>query len=169
MEGMTKTVKFLLLTLGATAGFGCDTAEHDSNTDELALEASEDEWEVETEANTDAAEGDRGNAEPVFDPEGILDGLQSDDDESALSGLCQHQGYAPPWAASCGPTQFCAPLPMGHGCHPLMGTCVTQPSSCPPSGATVCGCDGQNYSSQCHAHAAGISVAYLGSCQGDLD
>lgn len=40
------------------------------------------------------------------------------------------------------------------------GTCSDKPNvdSCKASGPAVCGCDGQNYPSACHAHAQGISV-----------
>jgi hypothetical protein len=46
------------------------------------------------------------------------------------------------------------------------GMCSSAPTSCPPpgAGATVCGCDGATYSSECVAALAGISIAHTGLC-----
>ncbi|MBX7194855.1 MAG: hypothetical protein K1X94_22570 [Sandaracinaceae bacterium] len=44
------------------------------------------------------------------------------------------------------------------------GTCVARPSACRPGGATVCGCDGTTYPSECEAFMAGTSVAAPAAC-----
>lgn len=44
------------------------------------------------------------------------------------------------------------------------GWCLRRPPSCGTEGATVCGCDGVTYSSECAANAAGQLVATSGAC-----
>jgi hypothetical protein len=48
----------------------------------------------------------------------------------------------------------------------LSGTCQTRPEVCYEIYAPVCGCDGQTYSNDCHAHGAGQSIAHEGACPG---
>ena len=47
----------------------------------------------------------------------------------------------------------------------MTGLCKPRPSSCYELYAPVCGNDGNGYSNDCFAHAAGTDVAYEGECQ----
>ena len=46
------------------------------------------------------------------------------------------------------------------------GLCTDIPTVCPAIFDLVCGCDGETYVNECMADAAGVTVAYLGECDG---
>jgi len=45
------------------------------------------------------------------------------------------------------------------------GECAVKPEACPEVWAPVCGCDGETYSSACHAASAGENVDHKGECR----
>ncbi len=73
---------------------------------------------------------------------------------------CGSRGLAP-----CEAGNFCA-YPRGANCGraDAPGTCTPRPEMCTQIFAPVCGCDGQRYSNECVANAAGVSVDPEGSC-----
>jgi hypothetical protein len=52
-------------------------------------------------------------------------------------------------------------------CGDERGTCQELAAFCPELYAPVCGCDGQTYSSACHAGAAGMPVISQGACDAE--
>jgi Kazal-type serine protease inhibitor domain len=44
-------------------------------------------------------------------------------------------------------------------------TCVPRPTSCPAGGSPVCGCDGNNYLSDCHRQMAGVQLESRLPCE----
>ena len=44
------------------------------------------------------------------------------------------------------------------------GSCIVRPTSCPPGGDAVCGCDGKTYNNDCFRQLAGIQLDHKGAC-----
>ncbi len=54
----------------------------------------------------------------------------------------------------------------GCGRADVPGVCAVRPQACTLIYDPVCGCDGNTYSDECAAHAAGVSVDHGGACGG---
>jgi hypothetical protein len=77
--------------------------------------------------------------------------------------------YCGGWGGGeCLATEFCD-YPDGTWCggDDSQGECRPLPTECPdPGGIPVCGCDGNDYLTECSAHLVGVDVMHLGSCEG---
>jgi len=70
------------------------------------------------------------------------------------------------WAdQDCGEGEYCL-KPLGECYGQGQCTEILDEVDCPAVWDPVCGCDGQTYSNCCYAARAGVSIAYLGECQG---
>lgn len=68
--------------------------------------------------------------------------------------------------ATCGEGRWCE-VPDGQcGDNPVSGTCAARPEGCPRIYDPVCGCDGETYSNDCIAAAAGVNIDSRGECDG---
>ena len=65
-------------------------------------------------------------------------------------------------------TDYCAyPLESHCGNADGVGTCLVRPSGCTDDVNPVCGCDGNTYTNECEANAAGFAVYSFGACTFD--
>lgn len=76
----------------------------------------------------------------------------------AYAGECSPQCNS---NAECRGGQYCA-RELGTCSGP--GRCLDTPLTCPVDGDPVCGCDGNDYPSACHARAAGVTLYDTGAC-----
>lgn len=64
----------------------------------------------------------------------------------------------------CEPTEFCDFPDNDCGAADAVGACKRRPEICMPAEFPVCGCDGQDYSTECEAYGAGTDIASEGPC-----
>jgi len=92
-----------------------------------------------------------------------------------LRVVCRDPGACSDEPQACG-SRGLEPCPEGQYCDwaveamcgatDLPGVCRPTPDACPEIYAPVCGCDGRDYPSACHAAQHGISVEAEGTCGG---
>jgi hypothetical protein len=95
----------------------------------------------------------------------LVDGGVVIGDDGSTSGDVPAGGSCQGWASTqCTAGLFCkTPTRQCGG----TGICTAKPKSCSlPSIGSVCGCDGQEYSTECHANQQGVSIdsSSLGGC-----
>ena len=95
------------------------------------------------------------------------DGVSYDNEcFAAVAGASvDHEGECEParcWGDEmCGPRQYC----FFETCAQETGGCEPRPDACYDLWAPVCGCNGETYSNDCYAAAAGASVDHEGECR----
>lgn len=82
-------------------------------------------------------------------------------DHGPLHGPCWSDEYC--WLNShCGSDGYC----FFHDCDLESGWCLPLPLACPETWDPVCGCDEETYANACEAARSGMSVDYVGKCEG---
>jgi len=102
-----------------------------------------------------------------LDPVCGCDGVTYPNDCERLRAGAQidHEGPCGEGCANnddCTTREYCH-FPEG-SCGDFPGSCRGRPDACLEVYEPVCGCDGQTYSNDCHAAAAGVSIGHQGEC-----
>ncbi len=135
---MMKTIWISVVVATATLGFGCEIADDEQG-------------DFEELSSEDATRFDA--VDELLGPDGDPDAEQAAADgwDVCVTGK------------ECGKKEFCQRP--GLSClH--WGFCVPRPEGCFDLWDPVCGCDGQTYSNECYANAAGIDIGSLDACGG---
>lgn len=98
--------------------------------------------------------------------EGADEEIVADESEEALVG----KACGGRLGDTCAPREYCRYTAAAIcGRADANGRCTRKPTQCPPSRATVCGCDGRTYANACIAHSRGVSVSTQGACDPACD